>query len=677
MESASTARHANERVENSPENDLLLRQVTMRAAMAFENHNASLVSFHYPTSSNRPSIDIAPFHLYRVGDKERRIEGLKRLNYRPLLLQNWVLLTHIAIILGWTGFLIFLLFRARPLRGNPFTLDGYLWGYISTGIRFLAQQQSVNLGKIMPYCSMASSPEDRGGAKTVTADYYPYDWPVPRFRLWRNGHRFYFLTELSTFLSTFALVQFSSNILRGVWGGDDFLGYLPNKGIVYIVIACNAVLLLSTVSTFLWLCTHDTGLFAEPGSLAFLIGMLQNSNVLDDFSDMDRDCSAHEMRKRLKGNYYSIGYFRRSSGSNIVYTIGIADDDLTPKTRMNPGSQNGGDAPRTPSLQQPGFLPWFLSPLCVTLWIGLAIAALSVALTLLVHDSILDQGFPPHAPTRASPVLQMSAAGFLWSFVPAYVADLYRLLWKNTDLFYRIVQPYADLRSPRPAEESSLMLNYTACLPVVITLKAAWNGHWKIALVSLLSFLSSFTTSLAANMFYLDWFSDHQHGPVYPWIVVNRIPFLIMTAYFGIIAIAFSILMPDRKRRLPHDIETLADHISLLCRSSLRGWEAFSLGSAMKKPREDNFRGKWLGKLKAANPLDLFRDGEYERAVKGKLAEESNGDPGCENTEVALGVFKHEDNTWHMGIDSRGKLEFLIDGPHRGQSLWKRFVRRK
>ena len=245
-----------------------------------------------------------------------------------MILQDWALIVHAAMILAWTGYLANLLFGQPLLNGNSFALGGYLFGYVATGIRFTANLQVQDLGKVMPYCSMASPElEDHRGVKTVTADYYPYGWPITRARLARNGHWFLFLTDLSTFLSTFALVQFSGNVLQESWDGDTFQGYIPDRGIIYIVIACNAVLFFSVVLTFIWLRIHETGLFTDPGSLALLVGMLQNSNVLGDFINMDRGCFSWDVREKLAGHYYRLGYFRKSPGNQIVYTIGRADDD--------------------------------------------------------------------------------------------------------------------------------------------------------------------------------------------------------------------------------------------------------------------------------------------------------------------------------------------------------------
>lgn len=93
----------------------------------------------------------------------------------------------------------------------------------------------LSLGQIMPYCSMASpDPHNQSMKPTLDADYWPYEWPIVRPRALRNGHYFFYFVDLVTLVSVSTVVQFASNTLRAVYDEEyNFLGYLPNRGMIY------------------------------------------------------------------------------------------------------------------------------------------------------------------------------------------------------------------------------------------------------------------------------------------------------------------------------------------------------------------------------------------------------------------------------------------------------------
>ena len=156
------------------------------------------------------------------------------------------------------------------------------------------------------------------------------------------------------------------------------------------------------------------------------------------------------------------------------------------------------------------------------------------------------------------------------------------------------------------------------------------------------------------------------------WVYISRTPFLIITAYFGIIVIAFSILMPDQTRRLPHDLETLADHISFICQSSLLEWEEFT-PEMEKPPKEVRFPKRWwLSRSSATKVLNRSRGSDYEEGVEAKFAAQVSGD-GAGEKLVAFGVFKGKGGSFHMGIDTPEKLEFL-SREQQSRYLWKQFL---
>jgi Protein of unknown function (DUF3433) len=509
-------------------------------------------------------------HIYLTEVSEKR-----PLTYRPVLLWNTTLLSHILLTLVWVILLSLALAIKSPLNGSTFLLGGFSAGYISSALKFLAGLQLRALGQLIPYLSMASrDANDIKASCTVVADYFPYDYPCPRLRPILNGHSFFFFADLATFLGTSTLVQFSSNILHPVYGTHSgvFRGWLPNRAIIFIVIGCHTVLMGITLVIMMWLYKRETGLLDKPGSLATMSGMLQGgvasgNGVCGDFAGLDAEDRRWEIRKKLENKTYRLGYWRRE-GSDSGWFYGIGRPEV--------GTEGQGEtitSDRNPLPPRFSYIPWFLRPLGLSIAIVILTVLLAVALTLICSTDALQSGFAPHGSTALSPSLMMSSAGFLWSFIPSFAADIYGLLFKNIDAFYRVTQPYVDLLTPGVSPQQSvraLILNYTSDLPVVVTFKALRNRHWMVAFSSCVSLVAAFAPALAANMFYPD-FDDNGD----PRIFISQNPFFIVVALMGFHLLSLMMLMPEELRGLPHDLEPLSDHFSFLCGSSLLSDERF------------------------------------------------------------------------------------------------------
>lgn len=493
----------------------------------------------------------------------------------------------------WIVFLSTALYK-DSLQGPKFILDGVGAGYVATFFKFYISQLVMSIGQIMPYRSMASD-DNPEWKRTMGADYWPYEWPIARIRILLNHHYFLFFVDLFSFLSTFVVVQFESNILSTVYNDEGSPEYTPNKGVIYIAISCHAIFLLIIISTLIWSGWKDTGLLAAPGSIAMYLAMVEKSD-LDDYNDgLEVEDRQWVVRDRLGRNLYRIKYWE-----NSVYGIRKICDPPNSGIGINPRLSIYYHNPyilghnRTSTLsknQLPRFnyIPWFLRPSTIAVFAGLLTAALSIALTLLVNDNILQNGFNPRVSTKLLPIVDISPAAFLWSFLPSLAADQYRLLVKSIDMFYRLVQPYADLkRKDTEAEHvrNCFIINYTNDLPIVITLKALKNRHWKVAFVSVFSLISSFITSAAANMFYLDFDGDFNER-----IFIWKDSFFPVVGYMGALIIVLIILIPDDTRYMPHDLETISDHISFLAQSSLLDHGKYQYKPEGDKPMSRNDKG--------------------------------------------------------------------------------------
>lgn len=606
--------------------------------------------------------------------------GLPLLNYRPLLLQDWVLIASILINVGWIIWLA--IAYTRPLwHGPDFILGGLFSGYVATATKFFIIQQAFCIGRIMPYRNMLS-PKGGSFQNTIDSDYWPYEWPIPRIRPLRNGDYFYQVVDIVAFVFTSAVVQFESNILQGIYDDDgNVIGYTPNQGIMIIVMVCHGVFVVTTGSILIWLRLRETGLLADTGYLALYLSLFNQKDIKDDFQGRENEDRRWIVRKALKGNKYRIGYWAKCRGK-AVYGIRRMKTSQDPPTdtpgnntdeilRTNmPESETNEirptDKPRSNTVYPEfRYVPWFVEPFWVAIWTSVLAASLAILATLVIRDHIIRYGFDPHASTAISPFFKISPAAFLWSFLPSFAAEIFYMLVYSIDTFHRLVQPYADLKRKNASREAIIKcfrINYVNDLPFVVTIRAGINGHTKVALISFFSFFASLTPAFAANMFFVD--SDD-------WMAVWTRYFYPILVYMSLLVVFLLCTIPDQSRYMPRDLETIADHMALFSQSSLLDKGQFQYERPLAKPNVNTKIGR-LKRIKSAmavliskkaliGPPDLVDDvtNKMEELLKDvrSEAEVQHGQSTLPNGKLPrFGIWADmEKNSYVIGIDSNAE----------------------
>ncbi|KAH8694871.1 hypothetical protein BGW36DRAFT_360597 [Talaromyces proteolyticus] len=524
------------------------------------------------------NIELTPFNAGQEYDPliDHTEYDLPPLNHKPFFLQPWVLLCAVLINVGWTIWLA--IAYSRPVwQGPEFILGGLFSGYVATATKFVLSQQVRMIGKIMPYRNMRYA-NCCNVKETIDSDYWPYEWPFVRFRALRNGDHFFQLVDIVAFVFTSAIIEFESNILGNIYDTttdySTFIGYGPNRGVILISIICHVGFILTSVGILAWLQFNETGLREDPGCLALYLTMFSKEDIQKDFQGIEDEDRRWVVRKRLTQNEYRIGYWRK--GQNAVYGI---------RRKIHEGSF-GGSAEATLSrsgrprkhTEYPEFryVPWFLKPFWIVVWVSMLAASLAILSTLVIRDSIIDNGFDPRVSTAITPFVDISPAAFLWSFFPAFMAELFLLLLQSIDTFYRLVQPYVDLKRKTATKDSvikSFRINYINDLPVVVSLRALKNGHTKVALISLFALFAELSPGFAANMFYVqgDWMWVWTR---YYWPVLVYLCLLILFLLW---------IIPTQKRNMPRDLETIADHMALFSQSSLLDGGKFQVEEELRE----------------------------------------------------------------------------------------------
>ncbi|KAL9600539.1 MAG: hypothetical protein Q9219_003085, partial [cf. Caloplaca sp. 3 TL-2023] len=314
-----------------------------------------------------------------------------------------------------------------------------------------------------------------------------------------------------------------------------------------------------------------------------------------------------------------VGGFRRYRGSNEKHSA-ASDVQHTP---FDLESQQPVKVSTLDSLQKDvhspcirfRWLPWFLQDTFVAAWIVIAVVLmLAFVIVSFVNDAVR-RGFTPLLPSPTNSQ-GFSPSDFLYSFLPSFLGMILFLLWQPVDMYFRALEPFANLGGSTrgsPAEQS-LLLDYTACLPVEVTVRAALAGHYKVAWISFISLLSATLPILGGGIFTAQYFIAAQEVRM----VASMPGYYALVVFVVIYSLSYLIIWPTKKRRLPHDIRTLGQILSFVYESHLMNDAAF-----------------WQPRSR----VDLVT------RLLGRLT----GDKG--SSRYAFGVYVGRDGREHLGID--------------------------
>jgi hypothetical protein len=152
--------------------------------------------------------------------------------------------------------------------------------------------------------------------------------------------------------------------------------------------------------------------------------------------------------------------------------------------------------------------------------------------------------------------------GFRYRFLPVLLMYAFSHIWRSADWYYRATQPYAGMSEAAPATQN-LLLDYPSNLPVLVTIKAVKNHHWRVAFYSALSLASSAPPIVAAGIFTVTSIGTH---------LIVSIQEVRFWASFSIIILYLFCLIgvrPPPRYRLPRRITSINDVFSYCYQSRL------------------------------------------------------------------------------------------------------------
>ncbi|KAL8770226.1 MAG: hypothetical protein Q9209_004068 [Squamulea sp. 1 TL-2023] len=434
---------------------------------------------------------------------------------------------------------------------------------------------------------------------------------------------------------------------HGIWQYDnvgtgleevDVWRWTAVEPIGWALLVLYVLLILALVLLILKLRRDPSGLRWDPRSLADILSLFQRSNILSDFygSEARAGSTLTALPRKYTLRYWIAG--KRSS--EIFHGIEESQAALHGFRQKRGSNEKSGHSPLDLESQRPlkastldslqkdvhspriryRWLPWFLRDTFVVAWTVIAIVLVLAFVVVSFVNNATRGGFEPKL-TSMKTSQGFSPADFLYSFIPCMIGMILFLAWQPIDMYFRALQPFANLSHTRgSAADESLLLDYTACLPVEVTIKAALAGHYKVAWISFISLLSATLPVLSGGVFTAQYFIPRQEVRV----VASMSGYSALVAFVVIYSLSFLIIWPRQKRRLPHDIRTLGQVLSFVYESRLLNDAVF-----------------WQPRSR----IDLVT----------RLLGTLTGDSG--SSRYAFGVYMGRDGREHLGIDRLSRPE--------------------
>ncbi|KAI0105655.1 hypothetical protein GGR51DRAFT_518706 [Nemania sp. FL0031] len=565
-----------------------------------------------------------------------------------LILATLCLLIITALIfsavysIGHDGFTAY----SGTIYGGQYFLFRVLPQLIGAVVLIYAQCVIAAVFRVFPFSAMASDDRrERRNAVFLPLYAKSFLWP----QLFDPWH--VWVPTLVVWLTNFTIPLLSS--LYTVVLVDDVWTWSAVQGVAWTLVAVYVALLLSTVVLFVYWRHRRTGMIKtwDVRSIADIIFLVSQSNSLPQYRGLETAATRKRMEKVLDGTAERLGYWTTPEvpENSIFWGFGVptTEEDLMLEKwdRKNWVAQRDSSRPVTLSdvedQKEPWavrfrYLPWCFRDAQIIFFVVTGTVLLVALLVVsFLPSTDIRRGFLPRL--SAAPLTgSFSPADFLYSLIPSLIGLALFLGFQSLELTLRILAPWGELaREEGSRAETSLLLDYAACLPWQSTLKALRLKHWRVAFVTFLSPLFVLIPVLSGGLF-MALTPPSVDVRMYPNVPI----FALLLALLFLYLAALASLIPNRKQfRLPHGVTCLAEVMSFCCNEQLRTDEAFDqmrtskrsdLEGALDCGKEGNRQSRWtfgagrnneerLGiKRYSKFTVNTTRLRQYDRNVRGK-----------------------------------------------------------
>ncbi|KAH8802772.1 hypothetical protein F5884DRAFT_483147 [Xylogone sp. PMI_703] len=452
------------------------------------------------------------------------------------------------------------------IYGGRYFLFGMLPQILAAILFFWIQCVLSAVRRITPFMMMAGSRPNAIFQTLYPSSLFAPPWQGPLILGICNT--FFWL---SVFTIPLQSSLFSVIYVQGVWRWTAVQAVAWTLTAIYILIFVATV----TVGTIFF--RSCTGLRWDPRSLADIMALLPRSNCLEDFTGTDTLGRKEDIKHRLGSRKDRLGYWHTSNSSlSVFYCMG--KEQYSSHRHTGDATRWRKNFPVTGGLRQSlhsfnekddiydstirsRHIPWYLQDSYVVLWaVTGTVLLIAILVVSFLPSTAIRNGFSPQVPAGPDSA-GFSPGNFLYSFVPSLLGQILFLAFQTFDMAMRKLQPWAELgkRDGSPAERS-LLLDYHASFNFQCFLNAIRAGHYRVAFLSLLSFIFILLPILGGGFLF---------PLTTPANTVRMIPnlpsFYILISLLILYLIGLLVLIPNRRQMyLPHGADCLAEIIGFM-----------------------------------------------------------------------------------------------------------------
>lgn len=549
--------------------------------------------FHQPPSSVSRWLPVDKVTKEAIAPKEHTHPPL---TYKPRILRPFSMLILMAFSLFMIAALIFSAIYSDKNHGlTPYPGSIYSGQYfvfrilpqlLAAIILVYAQCIVTASFRILPFCCMASEePQKRQFA--LFQRLYPRSFLWPQMAGPWQVKLFGVATWLANFTIPLQSTAFTCILVKDNWV------WAAVPGVAWTLVALYIILLVSTITIMTFWFRRWTGLVWDMRSIGDLVPLLHHSNTMESYEGLDLAPGGESFTRQLQQRQFDrLGYWQAAENDHsgaVRYFIGTSADPQeqqqhtvfnVAEKRISLGQSDGShnlDVNADWYSIRHRYLPVALrTSTLVAFFSTTSVLLLALLIVSFLPQTRLDRGFYPLVSAKPSSGTAFSAANFLYGFVPSLLGMVLFLLFQSLDLHLRVLQPWADLAGHDHVgggarARSSVLADYAACLPLQSTWRAATNGHWRVAVVSLAALLFLAVPVLAGGLFMA---LTNARGEVR--MFPNMPVFGVLVAFLCLYVGCLSLLLPRRRQlRLPHPVVSLAELISFCTASETYLDDAF------------------------------------------------------------------------------------------------------
>ncbi|KAF7540102.1 hypothetical protein G7Z17_g12279 [Cylindrodendrum hubeiense] len=575
-----------ERAERLERDEPAPRFVSAERQIDPDSSHETVVHHEHPTHLASPSAsaqtdlvrdDVPPSRKQRRSRSTPIDRAHPPLDYKPPVLRPFSMLTLMALCALMIAALIFSGIYSdsdsglTPYPGSIYNGQYFLFRLLpqilSALILLYAQAIVAASLRILPFTSMADS-EPHVRYLALFRNIYPKTFLLPAL----NGPWQFQLFSVATWLANFT-IPLQSTTFTCVFEDGKWI-WAAVQGVVWTLVAIYIVLLVATVALMVFWFKRWTGLLWDVRSIGHLVPLLNQSNTTKSYENVDVVQRGTLFKAQLRDRHLDrLGYWQNEGQrvGGMWYGIGSASDEdqgrqasydvVVKKASYNisPASSRDDLEAETQYVRH-RYLPIALRDFTI---IGSVIFMLLVVVAILVVSFLpqtrLDHGYRPLLTARPAKGA-FSAANFLYGFLPSFLGMVMFLLFQSLDQSLRVLQPWAELCKPSGSiAQKSILADYAACLPFQSIWKAAKNGHWRVAIMSLMAVLFVFIPVLAGGLF-MALTNVGGQVKMFPNMPVFGVLLAFLILYLGCLCL----MLPGRRcLRLPHPVTCLAEVITL------------------------------------------------------------------------------------------------------------------